>query len=156
MNLMTAPNIKVNIYDINYPCYVAAIPLDSVRVMNIPGEYEYKHLDSIFAYVVEAYKTKDKLYLADSMLTALWHKGICQVPFEKRIKIVRELVYSVVAKPDQVLDLDYVLIDNPAELNDYIENLLTYGYKTIRIMDVNGYYVFGESREGEYYELSIG
>ena len=155
MSFMTAPNIKVNIYDINYPCYVAAVPLDSVRVINIPGVYEYKHLDSIFAYVVEAYKTKDKLYLADSMLTPLWHKQICQIPFEKRIKTVRELTYEVVAKTDHVLDLDYVLIDNPAELNDYIDNLLTYGHTKIRIMDVNGYYVFGESQEGEYYELSI-
>lgn len=155
MSLMLSPKIKVNIYDINYPCYVAAIPLNSSRIIHIPGVYEYKYLDNIFAYVVEAYKTEDKLYLADTMLSVLWHKQICQIPFEKRVRAVRELVYDVVANTEHVLDLDYVLIDNPAEYNDYVENLLELGYKTIRIMDVNSYYIFGEALDGEYYEINI-
>jgi len=142
------------VWDINYPIYVSPV-LEAQDIIHIPGQFEYKYLDEIYSYVVEAYKTKDKIYIYDAIPINLWNKRVCKIPYEKRLKTVRELVFSQVAKVDKVLDLDVVLIDNPAELFEYCDNLLTQDYKKIRIMDVNGDYVFGDANNGECLELLL-
>lgn len=152
---MTRQQGTVNIYDIKYPCYVSPIPLNSTRIVHIPGEFEYKHLDETMEWVIEAYHDKEVLHVFDAMPRTLWYKGVCKIPFEKRLKYVRILVTDQIAAFDKVLDLSTVLVDNPIELRDYCENLKELGYKTIRIMDTDGYYVFGECLNNEYMEMNL-
>lgn len=154
METMKAQKCSVNIYDINYPCYISPIP-QGERIVHIPGQFEFKYLDNIYSYVIEAYKTADKLLIFDTVPLHLWNKKVCHIRYEKRLKYVRELVYGQVANPEKVMDLESVLIDNPAELIDYCDNLLTQGYTKARIMDVNGYYIFGQAQNGEYLELGL-
>lgn len=154
METMKHQVCSVNIYDINYPCYVSPIPKGE-RIVHVPGQYEFKYLDNIYSFVVEAYKTDEKLLLFDAVPLYLWQKKICQLRYEKRLKYVRELVYGQVANVEKVMDLESVLIDNPVELTDYCDNLLTQGYAKARIMDVNGHYVFGQAQNGEYLELEL-
>lgn len=154
MQSMTPQEASVNIWDFNYPCYVSPIPKGD-KFTHVPGLFEFKHLDGIHSFVIEGYKTPDKLWICDVIPFYLWKKNVCNITFEKRLKIVRAIVFESVAKPEHVMDLDAVLIDNPAELTDYCDNLLTQGYERVRIMDVNGNYVFGQSNNGEYLELAL-
>lgn len=155
MDPMQKQQGQVNIYDIKYPCYVAPVPPEGNRILHVPGEFEYGQLDNVAGWVIEAYKTKDMLYIFDAVPRSLWFKRICRIPYEKRLKYVRILVTSQIAAFDKVMDLSSVLIDNPAELTDYLDNLLTAGIKVARIMDVDGFYVFGECTNGEYMELDL-
>lgn len=155
MEIMQHQEASVNIYDLTFPCYVSPVPQNSARILHIPGQFEYKYLDNVYSFVVEGYKTVDRILLFDAIPYTLWQKKVCRIPYEKRLKFVRELVYAQIAKPDNVLDLDSVLIDNPAELTDYCDNMLTQGFTKVRIMDVNGNYVFGQSNNGEYLELEL-
>lgn len=155
MELMKPQPIEPNIYDITYPCYIAPIPLNSSRIVNIPGEFEFKHLDTVRSYVVEAYKTPDRMYVFDCIPFHLWRKKVCKIPYEKRLKFLRELCTAQIAKFDKVIDLDSTLVSNPYELKDYCEALLTAGFQTVRIMDVNGNYIFGECQNCEYMELKL-
>lgn len=145
----------INLYDLNYPVYVSPIPLDSNKITHIPGLYEYKHLDNVYLHVVEGYKTKDKIYLFDCVPYNLWNKKICNLTYEKRLKTLRTIVYEEVCLPDFVIHLDCVLIDNPVELIDYCENLLTQAYKKVRIMDGNAFYSFAQNDKGESLELEL-
>lgn len=144
-----------NIYDITYPCYVSAIPPDAERIINIPGQFEYMGLDGVKSYVIEAYKTSDKLFVFDVVPYHLWVKKICKIPYEKRLRFLRALCTAQIARFDKVIDLDSTLVDNPHELSSYCEALLTAGFKAVRIMDVDGNYVFGECTNGEYMELEL-
>lgn len=155
MNVMQPQQGTVNIYDLKYPCYVAAIPNDSTRIVHVPGEFEFQHLDEIFDWVIEAYRTKDCLYIFDAMPRKLWQKGVCNIPYEKRLKYVRTLVTGVISSFDKVMDLWTVLIDNPVEFKDYCDNLRDGSYKRIRIMDSDGFYVFGECENNEYMEMDL-
>lgn len=155
MTPMTAKDMEINIYDINYPCYISGVPLESQRIIHIPGEFEYQHLDGVKSFVIEAYKTKTRLYLFDVVPLHLWKKGICRISFEKRLKALHQLTTAQISNFDKVIDLAAVLVDNPFELEDYCESLLTKGVERVRIMDVNGNYVFGESVNGEYMELKL-
>lgn len=155
MEVMHRQECNINVYDLKYPCYVSPVPLDAQRIVHIPGEFEFNHLDNVAGWVIEAYKTKDMIYVFDAIPRSLWHKGICRIPFEKRLKYVRTLVTSQIAAFDKVIDLSTVLIDNPIELIDYLDNLLTAGIKVARIMDVDGFYVFGQCTNGEYMELEL-
>ena len=147
--------VQVNIYDISYPCYVAAIPNGAQRIINIPGQSEYKYLEGVKSYVIEAYKTPSRIYVFDVVPFNLWTKKVCKIPYEKRLKFLRQLCTSQITNFDKVMDLDSTLVDNPYELSDYCEALLTAGFETVRIMDVNGNYVFGECTNGEYMELKL-
>lgn len=155
MKVMTAQNLDVNIYDITYPCYVAGIPPGAKRIIHAPGQFEYTFLDNVRSFVVEAYKTPERLYVFDVVPYHLWVKQICQIPFEKRLKFLRTMCTSQISNFDKVMDLPAVLIDTPFKLHEYCDELLTKGYETVRIMDVNGFYVFGECQNGEYMELKI-
>lgn len=152
---MTAKDMEINIYDINYPCYVSGIPKDAQRIAHIPGEFEYKYLDGIISYVLEGYKTKDRIYLFDVVPLHLWKKGVCRISFELRLKALHKICTAQIADFSKVIDLPALLIDNPFELTDYCEGLLTNGIERVRIMDVNGNYVFGESVNGEFMELKL-
>lgn len=155
MKPMTCSNKNVNIFDINYPCYVSEIPNNSQRILYIPGEFEYKYLDEVRNYVLEGYKTENQIYLFDTILHSLWKKGVCNISYEKRLKTLHTLCTSQIANFSKVTDLPTLLIENPYEFNDYRESLLTNGIKKVRIMDVNGNYVFGESQNGEYLEADL-
>lgn len=154
MQIMKHQEASVNIWDITYPVYVSPIP-KGLRILHIPGQFEYKYLDNAYSFIVEAYKNEDKIFIFDAIPYTLWQKQICNISYEKRLKYVREIVYDRIAQPDFVVDLEAVLVDNPAELTDYCDNLLTQGYSKARIMDVRGNYVFGQSINGEYLELKL-
>lgn len=155
MEPMKPQPIQPNIYDITYPCYVAPIPKNAKRIINIPGESEFQYLEGIKSYVVEAYKTDSRMFIFDVVPFHLWHKKVCKVPYEKRLKFLRQLCTAQISRFDKVIDLDSTLVDNPFELRDYCDALLTVGFETVRIMDVNGNYVFGECQNGEYMELKL-
>jgi len=152
---MTSKEVDINIYDITYPCYVAGIPVDSQRIIHIPGSFEYKYLEGIASYVVEGYKTKDKIYLFDVIPYNLWVQKVCKLSYEKRLKAVRQICTAQIADFSKVIDLDTVKIDNPHELTEYCENLLTLGHVRARILAADGHYVFGESNNGELLELKL-
>jgi hypothetical protein len=155
MKPMTCKASEINIYDINYPCYLSDIPPDGQRIAHIPGEFEYRYLEGVKSYVIEAYKTKDKLYVFDVVPLHLWKKSICRIPYEKRLKALHRIVTEQIADFAKVVDLAAVLVENPFELSDYCDGLLTKGTERVRIMDVNGNYVFGECTNGEYMELKL-
>lgn len=146
---------SVNLYDLNYPLYVSPIPLNSQKIVHIPGKYEYKHLEEIYTYVVEGYKTQEKIYLYDCVPCSYWFKKIYNVDYDKRLKNLRTLIYKDVNLPDVVTQLDCVLIDNPIELIDYCDNLLTQNYKKVKIMDGNAFYLFEHNGKGESLELEL-
>lgn len=152
---MTADKKTYDIYSLNYPCYVAGIPEDGVRIVHIPGLFEYSKLESPHGYVLEAYRTKDKMYVFDCMSLNLWYKNKCMISFEKRLKKLRSILNDYICDPKNVIDLPLVLLDNPAEMSDYLDNLLTMGYKKVRIMYAYGEYVFGECKNQELIEMSI-
>lgn len=143
-----------DIYNINYPCYVSPVP-EGTRIIHIPGVMEYQHLDNTYGYVIEGYQTPEKLYLFDCIPLVLWYKQKCLIAYEDRLKDIRILVNSYIANPKKVIDLNALLIDNQIEMADYLDNLLTQGYKKARIMDANGNYVFGEAKNNEYVEIDL-
>lgn len=145
---------STSLYDLNYPIYVSPIPI-GVKILHIPGQFEYKHLDNVYSYVAEAYKTDDRIYIFDVIPLNLWQKKVCKINYETRLKYVRKVVYDQIGKPEEVLDLETVLIDNPAELTDYFDNLLSQAYKSVMIHDVNGHYVFGRATNGELLEMEL-
>lgn len=155
MQPMQKQPVEVNIFDLSYPIYIAPIPKGATRIINIPGQYEYQHLEEIRSYVIEAYKTEDKIFIFDVIPYHLWRKEICRISYEKRLRFLRQLVTAQITKFDKVIDLDSVLIDNPHELSDYCDALLTGGYEAVRLMDVNGNYVFGECKNCEYLEMEL-
>jgi len=155
MEAMQKQDLPVNIYDLKYPCLVSPIPPDSTRILHIPGEFEYSGLDTVISFVLECYKTKNKIYVYDAIPINLWRKKVCRIPYEKRIKYVRTVVTSQIADFTKVCDLPAELIDNPIELSDYCDNMLTQGITTARIMDVDGYYVFGKCNKAEYLEMEL-
>jgi hypothetical protein len=155
MQVMTKQNAQVNIYDLTYPVYVAAVPKDCDSILHIPGQFEFKEFEGVYSYVIEAYKTKTKLYVYDVIPYHLWIKGVCNITYEKRLSFLRKLCTAQINNFDKVQDLPSVLIDNPFEFSEYCDNLLTSGYDYVRIMDVNGFYVFGECKNGELLEMKL-
>ena len=154
--MMLAKEIKIeDIYDINYPCYISGIPKDSVKITHIPGQFEYQHLDKVKAYVIEAYKTKNKLFLYDCIPCLLWEKKICLIPYEKRIKTLHRIVTEQLSNFDKVIDLYADLVENPYDFQEVYKELKQKNIEKIRIMDVNGNYIFGQTVENELMEMSL-
>jgi hypothetical protein len=152
--LMTTQNTNKNIYDISYPCYIAGIP-EGERIAHIPGSFEYKALEEIYGYVVEGYKRNDRIYLFDCVPMELWFKQKCFVTYEKRLKTLRRLINEQIGERTLVTDLPMVLCDTHIDTIEYLDNLLTMGYKRARIMYSHGHYVFGESTKDEYIEIEL-
>lgn len=147
--------IKLSIYDLSYPCYVAAVPLESERIIHVPGLYEYKNLDNTFGFVIEGYRTKDITYLFDCMKLELWNKKKCLIFYENRLKTLRGMINDEIGRNPQLTDLPMVLVDDPMECKDYCENLLQFGITSVRIMSPTGYYVFGQAKNEEYLEMNL-
>src|ERR1043165_344947 len=101
MQAMTCKDIPINIYDINYPCYISAIPKDAQRILNVPGQFEYKYLEGVKSYVLEGYKTKDKIFLFDVIPFNLWRKQVCKISYEKRLKALHTICTSQIANFDK-------------------------------------------------------
>jgi hypothetical protein len=155
MTIMTKQSGLVNIFDITYPCYVSSIPVDSKRVIYIPEQSKYQFLDIIDDWVIEGYRTNEKIYLCDCLPIQDWNRKKSNIPFSQRIRYVRNLVNSVIGNYSKVSDLPTQLIDNPLEMTNYIKEALTTEIKTIRILDRDKNYVFGECENNEYLELEI-
>lgn len=152
---MTNHNTSVNIFDITYPCYVSPIPIDSKRILYIPNESNYSDLSSVRYKVLEGYKTSDKIYLFDCIKLDNWELKSYPVPYYIRLKDTRNIVNSQIVNYRKVLDLETDLIKNPNEFQNYINELLAEGIKSVRIMNVDSEYVFGECQYNEYMELEI-
>lgn len=155
MPVMTKQTTEPSVYDLSYPCYIAGIPEGAERIIHIPGLYEFKYLDEAYGYVVEAYKTKEQLLIFDCMTLDLWNKQKCFIEYQKRVRKVRELVGSQIANFKKVMDLPMVECETPIDAIDYLDNLLTSGYKKARIMYGYGHYIFGDSVDGEYVEIDL-
>lgn len=152
---MTKQTKELNVYELTYPCYIAGIPEDSQRIIHIPGQFEYGQLETTYGYVIEGYKTKDCIFLFDCMNLALWHKQKCFREYYKRLRDLRRIIVGEIADFKKVIDLPMVECQTPIEAIDYLDNLLTSGFKTARIMSANGYYIFGDALDGEYVEVEL-
>ncbi len=153
--MLKQANIK-DLFKVNYPCYVAPIPENSTRILHIPGELEYKEFDKSYGFVLEGYKVaQGRFYVFDCIPLELWHKKKCNITYEKRLKYLRMITNEIIANYREVIDLNTQLLDNSPELYDYLDNLLTMGYKKVRIMYAYSNYVFGECSNGEYMEVEI-
>lgn len=146
---------ETTIYDISYPCFVMGIPEDSNRIIHIPGQFEFKDLDKTFGYVLEGYKTKDKLYLFDGMSLNLWNKKVCMIEYYKRLRHVRKILIGEIADFTRVIDLPMVECETPIDAIDFLDNLMDLGYKRAKIMSSNGYYIFGNALDGECVEIEL-
>jgi len=155
MEIMTKGPSLDSIYNFDYPCYIAGIPAKSDRIIHIPGKFEYKDFDNTFGYVIEGYKVDDLIYLFDCMQLQLWYKKKCNIFYQKRLSIVRSLVNDEIGLRPFITDLPMVLVDNPGDAKEYMENLLQSGFTSVRVMSPTGYYVFGEVKNKEYLEIDI-
>jgi hypothetical protein len=154
-NKMTGQKIEANLYDLNYPLYVVPVKSQAVDVLHIPGVFEYKELEPSFLHTLHAYKEEGVYYVYDAIPINLWHKQVCHISYEERRKKVIEAVYSYISQPKAVQEASSVLIDNPAELIDYCDNLLTQGFKSAKLYDKSGHYVFGQVHNGECLEITL-
>lgn len=145
---------QFSVYDVSYPCYIAGIP-EGERIIHIPGRYEYKDLEETYGYVIEGYKTKDKIYLFDCLDVDLWYKSRCDIRYEKRIRMTRAIISESISKRKVVQDLPMVLCDTPIDAIDYLDNLMGQGFEKARIMYSKAYYVFGECQNDEYVEIEL-
>lgn len=155
MQVMTKQTKELNVYDLSYPCYVAGIPEDSQQIAHIPGHFEYQSLDQTYGYVLEGYKTKDTIFLFDCIPLNLWHKKVCLMEYYKRLRHLRRIIVGEIADFKKVIDLPMVECQTPIDAIDYLDNLLTSGFKKARIMSANGYYIFGEAVDGEFVEIEL-
>ncbi len=155
MKPMQKQNKDLSVYDFTYPCYIAGIPEDSQRIIHIPGQFEYTGLDYTFGYVMEGYKTKDKIYVFDCMKLDYWEKSRCDKEYYKRLINLRKVITGEIADFKKVIDLPMVLCDTPIDAVDYLDNLLDSGYKSARVMSADGYYIFGDAVDGEFIEVSL-
>ncbi len=155
MPVMTKQSKELNVYELSYPCYIAGIPVDSQRILHVPGLYEFKYLDQSYGYVLEGYKTDKKIFLFDCMPLDLWNKQKCLMEYYKRLRATRRIIVGEIADFEHVLDLPMVECQTPIDTIDFLDNLLTSGFKTARIMSTNGHYVFGDSIDGEFVEVEL-
>ena len=139
---MKAPNENPKIEQLKYPCYVQPLP-------------DLEHLEDVLLGHKAFYyydKKHNKRYYYDCMPMTDYIAKKCKLTFEERLIKLR-MILSELANYIEEIDLPTTKVTNPVELLDIYKDSLTNGFKGIRILNMDGYYIFGESTEGELWEL---
>jgi hypothetical protein len=155
MKEMLKSRDELTIYDLSYPCYAAEIPLESQRILHIPGKAEFKGLDNCIGFVLEGYKYGEHIELFDAIPLEYWYKEVYNLSYGTRIAMVRELVNDELADSKFVSDWPCALFISVIELKKFAEDIKLQGFTHLRVMTSTGNYVFGEAVNHEYVEIEL-
>lgn len=138
------------ITNIKYPLFVSPGYDPKYRKLYVPTD-NHKYLKSgILA--IEYYEIGDRCLIFDALPYADLVAKNLQTKYEDRLQWVRQIVVEQVGDFSKVIDLPMDIAHNPAEALRLAKNYLTQGFFSVRMAYVYGEYVFGESRNGEYFE----
>lgn len=96
-----------------------------------------------------------KFTVFDAMPKDMWENKSCGASYEERIKLVREIVYSMVAVPSKVIDIVNDTVESAQEVKGTYKKYLNDGYEGVIIRSINGKYLWKRAtiKSGEILKL---
>lgn len=96
-----------------------------------------------------------KFTIFDAMPKDQWDNKSCQAPYENRLKLVREVVYSMVATPKKVIDVVNDEVESAQEVKINYRKHLNDGYEGAIIRSTDGKYLWKRAtvKSGEILKL---
>lgn len=118
-------------------------------------EVGFNEIQSLLTTEDKAIPKGLKFTVFDAMPKDQWDNKSCKAPYENRIKLVREIVYSMVATPKKVIDVVNETVESAQEIKINYKKHLNSGYEGSIIRSIDGKYLWKRAtvKSGEILKL---
>lgn len=103
-------------------------------------EHTFEQIESILNSLDKPIPASFKFIVFDAIPVKDWQAKKCTLPYDDRLRIVQQLVQSVIGDRKKIPDVANEIVNNSGEAVDFYKKCLKDGYEGAMLRDMLGYY----------------